>query len=471
MVMGDMVMKVDVVVIGGGPGGYSAALRAANLGLDVTLVDSRPHPGGAYLHDECIPAKTLLSLVQILDDAKNAQNKGIHFTQPKIDLPQLLDWKKSVVENLASELNHQISSRGIQLIHGTAFFENSTTVRLKDSEISRLKFKHAIIATGSTPKMLPASTPPSHIRILTSADALTLTTIPDRMLIVGGGCVGVEIGTIYQALGATIHLIEQKDQILPDIEEDLTEPLRQKLSEQFERIMLRTTINKLIENEENVQVELQTTDGTETNCYDRVIVAIGRKPVTHGLGLENTGVQLDEWGFIQTDMQQRTAEPHIYAVGDVTNSTMRAHTAIRQGEVAAEVIAGQSSAFDVRAIPNVVYTNPQIAWCGLSAHEAAKLNIPVTCQEIPWKYSIRANTMGATEGLTKIISSEDDGRILGAAIVGCGAETLISEWVLAIEMGALIDDMSLCLHPSPTLSEPGSDTSKMRTHNTTQLLQ
>lgn len=455
MVMGDMVMTVDIVVIGSGPGGYSAAFRAADLGFDVALVDPRPKPGGAYLYEGCIPSKSYLFLTQLLLETKKARAMGVHFSKAEIDLKQMISWKNQVVENLAANLLKLSSQKGVLLIQGRAFFENSTTVRLKDSEIARLHFKYAIIATGSVPLMFPGTVISPNSRIMNSTAALNFTTIPEKMLIIGSGYEALELGTIYAALGCTIHLAEQQKQLLPGTDEDLIQPLTEHLSLQFEQILLQTTITKLTENKEDVQVEMQTPDGTESHRYDHVLIAMGHQANSGELGLKNTSVELSEGGFIQTDSQQRTAESNIFAVGDVADSRMFAHTAIREGRVAAEVIAGHPSAFDVRAIPNIIYTSPQIAYCGLSENEARKQNIPVITQTFPWKYSARAHTLGATDGLTKIIANPKDGRIIGAGITGRGAEDLISEWILAIEMGARAEDVALCLHGHPTLSEAG----------------
>jgi len=453
MVMGDMVMKVDVVVIGSGPAGYSAAFRAAELGLDVTLVDPRHQPGGSYLYDTCIPSKSYLAQAQLLIETQNAQTMGIHFQKPEIDLTQINSWKDKIQCEITDNLLNQCSKSGVQLIQGKAFFESSNTIRLKDSELSKLNYKYAVIATGALPVMFHGSPFDQSNRVMSPAKALNLTKIPEKILIVGGGCAGVEIGSIYAALGSTVDLAEQNSQILAKTDVDLTTPLTHQLSSQFNRLLLQTTVTEIIANNEDVTVEMQTSGGKESHSYDSVVIAIGHTAHSGELGLENTSVELNNNGAIKTDVQQRTAEANIFAVGDVTNNKNLAHTAIRQGQVAAEVIAGQPSSFDIRAIPNIIYTSPQIAWCGLTESDALKQNIPIIITKYPWKYSTRAITLGLTEGLTKIISSKEDNRILGAGITGSGAEDLISEWVLAIEMGALVEDIELCLHGHPTLSE------------------
>ncbi len=453
MVMGDMVMTVDVVVIGSGPGGYSAAFRAAELGFDVTLVDTRAKPGGSYLYDGCIPSKSFLSQTKILDDAQKSQAKGIHFPTPEIDLKQLHSWKDKIVGDIGDNLINLCSKYGVQLIQGKAFFESSDTIRLQDSELSRLKYTFAIIATGSSPILFNGTHFSQHKRVMNPAEALNITKVPQKMLVIGGGCVGLEIGSIYAALGCTVDLAEQSNQILPSVDEDLIQPLCDQISSRFNRLLLQTTVTNFTETESHVKVEMETPVGKESHSYDYVVIAIGHKAQSDELGLENTLVKLENTGFIKTDLQQRTHDPNIFAVGDVTNTKMHAHTAIRQGRIAAEVIADHPSAFDIRAIPNIIYTSPQIAWCGLTEQEASNQNIQVSIKKYPWKYSTKAIILGATDGLTKIVTSTEDGRIIGAGITGAGAEDLISEWVLAVEMGALAEDIELCLHGHPTLSE------------------
>lgn len=461
MVMGDMTMKVDVVVIGSGPGGYSAAFRAADLGLDVTLVDSREKPGGSNLYEGCIPSKIYLHQAQLLLDTPNAHTMGIHFPKATINLQQLRAGKDQIVDSLANNLHQLSTQRGIQVIQGKVFFENATTLRLKDSEIAQLQFKHVIIATGSVPLIFPGTTPSTDSKIIYSTGALNPRVIPEKLLIIGGGYTGLELGTIYAAFGSTVHLAEKQQDLLPGVDKDLSQPLKRKLPELFARIMVHTTVNKITEHKDSVQVELQTPEGVTTESYDRVLVTIGRRPASAELGLENTGVKRNEDGFIQTNPQQQTTAANIFAVGDVTNGIMLTHTAIREGRIAAEVIAGLPAAYDVRAVPNILYTSPQIAWCGLTEREAVEQHIPVIILKHPWKYSARAKIIGSTAGLTKVIVSQADGRILGAGICGRRAEELISEWVLAIELGALAEDIELCLHGYPTLAEASGDAAEM----------
>ena len=471
MVMGDMELTTELLIIGSGPGGYAAAFRAADLGLDVALVDPRPKPGGVCLFEGCIPSKTCLHLAELILDAGQAAGMGVHFGPPRIDPAEIRAWKQQVVDTMADGLLHLSRKRGVQLIQGLARFESATTVRLDHSEIRRIRFRHAIIATGSRPLGYPGSDFRPGGRIMSSTEALTLADIPASLLIIGGGYVGLELGTVYAALGSKVHVVERADRLLTGVDRDLVGPLQRRLSALFAKISLQTKVMSMQEKADWVEVSLQDDKGnTETHTFDRVLVAIGRRPNTADLGLENTGVKLTERGYIEINDQQQTADPHILAVGDVAGGIMLAHKATREGRVAAEVIAGQSSSFDVRAIPAVVYTDPQIAWCGLTEEQAEKDKIAVTVQKFPWKYSGRANTMGATDGFTKILINAQDGRILGIGVVGRNAEGLIAEGVLAIEMGALAEDMALSLHPHPTLSETESEAAELFLGSPTHLL-
>lgn len=461
MVMGDMEMRVDLAVIGAGPGGYAAAFRAADLGLDVALIDPRPRPGGVCLHEGCIPSKTYLYLAELLLATRRAAKMGLRFAPPEIDLPAMQQWRREVVDAMADGLLRLSDKRSIQLIHGTARFEDSTTLHIEGGEVSRVRSRKVIIATGSRPIPFPDTIPRSETRIMDSATALQLADIPPRLLIVGGGYVGLELGTVYAALGSRVTLIEQADRLLPAVDYDLVAPLARSLGELFEAIHLAYIVRRIEEHDDHVEVQLAGTDGTKTLSVDRVLVAMGRRPFTDGLGLEHTGVVLTERGYIMVDEQQRTSDPDIFAVGDVADTMMLAHTATKEGRIAAEVIAGQSSAYDVRAIPAIIYTDPQIGWCGLTEQQAVRDGIAVNTMKFPWKYSGRARTMDATDGLTKVIVEPESGRILGIGVCGRDAEGLIAEGVLAIEMGALAEDLAASLHPHPTLSETESEAAEI----------
>ena len=470
MVMGELEQETEVLVIGSGPGGYAAAFRAADLGLDVTMVDPARRPGGVCLYKGCIPSKTFLFLSELIHDAARAESKGVAFGKPRIDLNALRDWKGSVIDTMADGLVSLSDRRGVQLLQGRAQFESSKSARIYDCEVSRIKFRHAIVATGSRPIAFPGSEFQTGGRIMSSTGALALADVPQSLLVIGGGYVGLELGMVYAALGSRVSLVELEDRLLAGVDADLVKPLQQRLTSLFETISLQTKVVSMAADESGVDVVLEGSVEKAEQRFDRVLVAIGRNACSRDIGLENTGVELDEKGFIKVDDQQRTADERIFAVGDVVGGMMLAHKATREGKVAAEVIAGEPSAFDVRAIPAVVYTDPQIAWCGLTEEEARRDNIAIKVQRFPWKFSGRATTMGAPEGLTKIIADSETGRILGVGIVGRDTEGLISEGVLAIEMGALAEDMALSIHPHPTLSETEGEAAELYLGSATHIL-
>ena len=470
MVMGELQQETGVLVIGNGPGGYAAAFRAADLGLDVAMVDPAPRPGGVCLYTGCIPSKTLLFLAELIHDAARSGPMGVIFDRPRIDLVALRKWKTEVIGSLSGGLLSLCNQRGIQLLKGRARFEDSRTVRLEGSEVRRVRFKQAIIATGSRPIPYPGLPFKPGGRIMDSTGALALADIPERLLIIGGGYVGLELGTAYSALGSQVTVVEMADVLLPGVDRDLVEPLRRRLQTIFENIHLRTRVAGMQETEAGVDVILEGDETKTQKRFDRVLVAIGRGPSSTELDLETTKVTTDKRGFILVDEQLRTADPAIFAVGDVTGGMMLANKASREGKVAAEVIAGRSSAFDVRAIPAIIYTDPQIAWCGLTEEEARTKNVPVKVLRFPWKFSGRAHTMGAPEGLTKILVHPENGRIIGVGIVGRETEGLVAEGSLAIEMGTLAEDMALTLHPHPTLSETEGEAAELYLGNSTHIL-
>ncbi len=470
MVMGELSQETELLVIGSGPGGYAAAFRAADLGLDVTMVDTALRPGGVCLYKGCIPSKTFLFLSELIHDAQRAESMGITFGKPRVDLEALRSWKGRVIDQMAGGLESLNNRRGVQLLQGRAEFESSDTVRLHDSEVSHVKFRYAIVATGSYPTPFPGTEFKTGGRIMSSTGALALADIPESMLVIGGGYVGLELGTVYAALGSRISLVELEDRLLMGVDQDLVRPLHTRLESVFENISLSTKVLSMVEHENGVDVVFEGHVGPAEQTFDRVLVAIGRRPGTQNLGLGNTRVELDAEGFVVVDEQQRTADPKIFAVGDVVGGYMLAHKATREGKVAAEVIAGQPSAFDVRAIPAVVYTDPQIAWCGVTEEQARNENIKIEVQRFPWKFSGRATTMGTPEGLTKIIVDADSQRIVGVGITGRNTEGLISEGVLAIEMGALAEDMALSMHPHPTLSETEGEAAEIFLGSATHIL-
>lgn len=460
MVMGDMEMNTDLLVIGGGPGGYSAAFRAAELGLDVILVDHRPRLGGLCLHAGCIPSKTLLRLTRLLDHTRRARQMGLRFAEPEIDLAAMRAWQQQLISSMADKLMELGKRLGVLVIQGRARFSGAGIVHMEGAEISGIKFKQAIIATGSRPRPLPGLVFSPGNRIMDSTAALALTEIPKTLLVVGGGYVGLEIGSIYAALGSRVTLMEMKDRLLAKADTDLVAPLQTRLAEHFAAIHLGTQVDSLAETAANVTVRYTQSGQTAEHQADRALLAIGRIPNCDNLGLEQTGVTLDSRGFIKIDEQQRTSDARIFAVGDVAGGVMLAHKATRQGRVAAGTVSGKKTGFDVRAIPSVVYTEPQIAWCGLTEEKARREGIAHAVQRFPgdpgW-----VQTLGRPGGFTKLVINPADGRILGIGMVGGNAEGFIGEAALAIEMGALAEDLALVLHPYPTLAEPEDETSEI----------
>jgi dihydrolipoamide dehydrogenase len=470
MVMGELTQETEVVVIGAGPGGYAAAFRAADLGMDVTMVDLSERPGGVCLFRGCIPSKTYLYLSELIHDARRAESMGVFFGPPRIDLDALRAWKNQVVDKHAEGLMTLNNKRGIQWIQGRVEFESASRVRLHEADVSHVTFKHAILASGSRPISFPGASGNQRSRIMTSTEALALIDIPESLLVIGGGYVGLELGSVYAALGSKVTVAELGDSLLPGVDPDLIRVLERHLRELFHAIYLNTQVLDLKERPDSVMVQFNGEADPSSQRFDRILVAIGRKPNSSEMGLEFAGVAVDAKGFVRVDAQQRTSNPRIFAVGDVAGGMMLAHKAMREGKVAAEVIAGKPSAFDARAIPAVVYTDPQIAWCGLTEAEALRRNVPVLIRRFPWKASGRASTMGIEDGLTKMIIAPDTQRILGVGIVGRYTEGLISEAVLAIEMGALVQDLALSIHPHPTLSETEGEVAEIFLGSATHVL-
>ena len=470
MVMGELKHETEVLVVGAGPGGYAAAFRAADLGMDVTLVDMEKRPGGECLFRGCIPSKTLLYLAELLHDAQRSEEVGVRFGKPKIDLGRIRVWKDQVIDKLTDGLLKLSKRRKIQLLQGRAIFEGSDRVRLENSEVSRISFRHAILATGSY------STPFRDIpfvkgsRIMDSAGALELPDIPRSLLVLGGGYVGLEIGTVYAALGSRVTVAVRSDRLLRGADPDLVDVLIFRLKEIFEAIHFNTRIVSLKEREEGVEVKFEGGVDKADQTFDRVLIAVGRKPNTGNIGLEKTKVKLNDQGFVVVDEQRRTTDEKIFAIGDVAGPPLLAHKAFREGKVAAEVVKGKPSAFDVQAIPAVVYTDPQVAWSGLREEEARKQNRNIKVERYLWKFSSRATTMGLSDGLTKMIFDPETGRILGVGICGRNTEGMISEGVLAIEMGAVAQDLGLIIHPHPTLSEMMGETAELFTGTVTHVL-
>ncbi len=457
-------MQSNLTIIGAGPGGYAAAFLAADLGLEVTLIDRESNPGGICLYRGCIPSKALLHVAKIISDSKSAEHFGVDFPPAQVNLTKLRTWKENVVNKLTGGLGQLTKQRKIRYIQGAAVFLNSNTLSLKktDGSTAELGFNKAIIATGSRPTMIPGL--PNSPHIWDSTSALHLEEIPKTMLIVGGGYIGLELGMAYHELGAKISVVEMMSGLLPGADRDLADVLAHRAKTLFEQILLETKVVSLTPTTNGINVSFQSKDGKKTQQeYHKVLVAIGRKPNSENLGLEKTKVQLtpDGRGFIKVNAQRQTTDPNIYAIGDIAGDPMLAHKASHEGRTAVEAIAGHKVAFEPKAIPAVVFTDPELAWCGLTETDAVKQNIDVRVVKFPWAASGRALTLDRTDGLTKLIVDPKTERILGVGIVGVGAGDLISEGVLAIEMGAVASDLKLSIHPHPTLSETIMETAEI----------
>ena len=453
--MADSNSPTRLVIIGGGPGGYPAAFHAADLGMAVTLVDLEKNPGGVCLYRGCIPSKALLHAARVMREAEEAAHFGISFGKPKIDLDKLRAWKASVVESLTGGLGQMRSIRKVKHEYGRARFLSPTRIAVDagEGDPKEIDFDYAIIATGSRPVQLPMFDYSSD-RVLDSTSGLDLPDIPKRMLVVGGGYIGLELGTVYAALGSKVTVVEMLPHLLPGADRNLVTFVQKRLESTFENILLNTKVveSKTLKN--SVKVTFEDKDGKKSDdTFDRVLVAVGRRPNSEDLGLENTAVKVIERGFIEVDEQRRTAEPTIFCIGDVAGEPQLAHKATHEGVVAVEAIAGKKTVFAPHAIPAVVFTDPEIAWCGLTEEEAKQKEIEVKVSKFPWAASGRAKTLERPDGLTKIVADPESGRVLGVGITGVGAGDMIAEGVLAIEMGATVEDLKLTIHPHPTLSE------------------
>lgn len=447
--------NTKVAVVGAGPGGYAAAFMAADLGLEVTLIDPEENPGGVCLYRGCIPSKALLHVAGLINESKSASDWGVNFNAPKINIKKMRDWKNEVVGNLTGGLGGLTKQRKIDYVRGTARFVDATTLKVTplEGEDYQLEFEHAIVATGSRPTVLPGMDTESQ-RILDSTSALDLKDVPKSLLVIGGGYIGLELGTVYAALGTKVSVVEMTPGLLPGADRDLVNTLKRNLEDKLDSIQLETTVTGFKEQKNGIKVSLKDKDGeTSHRIFEKVLVSIGRKPNTEDLGLENTNVQVDERGFVIVDEQRRTNEPSIFAIGDIAGEPMLAHKASHEGKIAAEVISGREVVYAPRAIPAVVFTDPEIAWCGVTQDEAKAKKLEVEVVRFPWAASGRAMTLGRTDGLTKLIVEKKSGRVLGVGLVGHGAGELIAEGVLAMEMAATVEDIDLSVHPHPTMSE------------------
>lgn len=446
---GDATHTTELVVIGAGPGGYTAAFRAADLGMEVTLVERWPILGGVCLNVGCIPSKALLHAAKVIDEAEAMASHGVQFGKPKIDALKLRDWKNEVVGKLTGGLTQLAKQRKVKVLHGVASFQSANRLELDSGET--IDFEKCIIAAGSESAMIPGL--PDDERIVDSTGALELHPLPKRMLVVGGGIIGLEMACVYAALGTRVSVVELTDSLMPGTDKDLLRPFRKIIDQRYEAIMLGTKVTGMRATTPGIEVSFEGEGAPDKEVYDRVLVAVGRRANGDKLKAENAGVNVDERGIIKVDKQMRSNVPHIFAIGDLAGGPMLAHKATHEAKVAAEVAHGAKVAFDARTIPSVAYTDPEIAWCGLTETDAKKDGVDFEKIQIPWAASGRALSLGRSEGFTKLLFDKHTGRVLGGGIVGPNAGDLIAEVGLAVEMGADAADISLTIHPHPTLSE------------------
>ncbi|MDJ0949332.1 MAG: dihydrolipoyl dehydrogenase [Alphaproteobacteria bacterium] len=450
-VQGDI--HAELLVLGSGPGGYTAAFRAADLGLQTVLVERDPTLGGVCLNVGCIPSKALLHAAKVITEAEEMAHFGISLGAPKLDLDALRGWKDSVVKKLTGGLSGLAKGRKVQVVEGTGQFASPNMLRVATADGEKMiSFDQCIIAAGSEPIELPF-VPHDDPRVIDSTGALELRDIPKRLLVLGGGIIGLEMGCVYDALGSKVTVVELMDQIIPGADRDIVKPLHKRIEQRYENIFLKTKVTAVEAQESGLKVTFEGPDGTSSDTFDRVLVAVGRRPNGKMIGLENTGVAVDDRGFIAVDNQQRTNQPHVFAIGDVVGQPMLAHKAVHEGKVAAEVAAGHKRAFDARVIPSVAYTDPEVAWVGITETEAKAKGLKIGKGVFPWAASGRSLALGRDEGLTKVLFDEQTDQVVGAGIVGPNAGDLIAEVAVAIEMGCDATDLGHTIHPHPTLSE------------------
>ncbi len=450
-------MHSQLVVIGGGPGGYAAAFLAADMGMQVTIIEAEPRLGGTCLLKGCIPSKALLHVARVISETREMGDWGVAYKPPKINIDAMRARKEKVIATLSGGLHQLAKKRNVTLIHARAKFEDSQTLRLEEGDPKtydepNLTFDHCVLATGSVPA-IPKAFRLKTDRVLDSTGALELADVPESLLVIGGGYIGLEMGTVYAELGSKVSVVELTPTLLPLCDRDLVKPLQRRLDSIFAGIHLETKVTSLEDRGDAIEVGFEDDDGRRSESFSRVLVSVGRRPKSKGIGLENTEVELDEQGFVVTDELQRTADPHILAIGDVAGEPMLAHKAAHQGKVAIEALLGEPAAFEPRAVPAIVFTDPEIAWAGLTEQQAKAEDIEVEVVRYPWAASGRAQALGRTEGTTKLLIDPASERILGVGIVGINAGDILTEAVLAIEMGATARDLAETIHPHPTLSE------------------
>jgi len=464
-------LHAQTLVLGAGPGGYTAAFRAADLGQNVVLVERHASLGGVCLNVGCIPSKALLHTARLITEAEEMAEHGVTFGKPEVNLDALRAWKADdVVGRLTGGLEQLAKQRKVSVVRGEACFTgpHSLTVTQADGHVQTLTFDHAIIAAGSQPIRLPFQ--PDDPRVMDSTGALALADVPPRLLVIGGGIIGLEMGTVYDALGSRVTVVERGPQLIPGCDPDLVRPLMKRMEKRFEAILLNTGVTGMDARNDGIHVSLQAGDKTETQVYDRVLVAIGRRPNGKLIGAEAAGVAVNEQGFIPVDTQMRTNVPHIFAIGDIVGQPMLAHKAVHEGKIAAEVIAGHKVEFQALVIPAVAYTDPEVAWAGMTETEAKAKGIAIEKASFPWAASGRALSIARTEGLTKLVIDPASKRVIGAGLVGINAGELLAEAVLAIEMGATAEDIGLTIHAHPTLSETICFAAEMAEGTITDLL-
>lgn len=462
-------MKTEVLVLGGGPGGYSAAFRAADLGKQVTLVERYPVLGGVCLNVGCIPSKTLLHAAAVINEANDISDYGVSFNPPDIDLKQLKNTKEKISQQLNTGLAGLAKQRNVTVIQGLGEFLSANTLVVNNkARREEIEFEQAIIAVGSQAVKIP-SFPNDDPRLMDSTDALNLDNVPEKLLIIGGGIIGLEMATVYHALGSQISVVEMQSQIIPGCDKDLVRPLMQKIKKSYDKILLSTAVETIEALDKGLKVSFSDPKH-QPEMFDKVLVAVGRRPNGHLIAADKAGVNVDERGFIQVNKQQQTNIAHIYAIGDVVGNPMLAHKAVHEAKIAAEVIAGHHSQWQALTIPSVAYTDPEIAWMGLTENEAKEQNISYEKAAFPWAASGRSLSIGRKEGITKILVDKETKRILGAGMTGTNAGELVAEAVLALEMGACADDIALTVHAHPTLAETFACAAEMIEGSITDLI-
>lgn len=447
-------IATEVAVIGAGPGGYPAAFALADKGKKVTLIDPELNPGGVCLYRGCIPSKALLHAAKVAEEARDAADFGLSYGEPEIDPEKLFSWKDEVVSKLTGGLRTLVRARKVNYLRGRASFTSSGTLRVvtPSGEEREVLFENAVISTGSVSRRIPGVDFGSP-NVVDSDGALSMGEIPKSLLVVGGGYIGLELGTFFSSLGTEVTVVEMLPRLIQGVDRDLAAVLKKRLDRKFRSIMLETKLISINELDNEVQVSFEAGGKSFQEKYEKVLISVGRVPNTEGLGLENTRVEMDGKGFIETDSQRRTADPAIFAIGDVVGEPMLAHKATYEAKIVAEVITGAKTHYDPRAVPAVIFTDPEIAWCGITENETREAGMEVKVSKFPWAASGRALTLNRTDGLTKLITDKGTGRVVGVGIVGPQAGELISESVLAIEMGATAEDIAFSIHPHPTLTE------------------